>query len=104
MIYLDNAATSWPKPDSVKQAMIEALDRYGANPGRSGHQMAIATSEMIARTRAGLARLLNAEAPDRIVFCSNATDALNLAIFGLVRPGEKVLTSSMEHNSVRRPL
>ena len=104
MIYLDNAATSWPKPESVRQAIVEALDQYGANPGRSSHQMAIQTAEMIFRTRAGLARLINAEAPERIAFCTNATDALNLAIFGLVRPGDKVVTSSMEHNSVRRPL
>jgi len=104
MIYLDNAATSWPKPESVRQAIVEALDQYGANPGRSSHQMAIQTAEMIFRTRAGLARLINAEAPERIAFCINATDALNLAIFGLVRPGDKVVTSSMEHNSIRRPL
>src|SRR5215207_4572224 len=104
MIYLDNAATSWPKPESVRQAVIEAMDRYGANPGRAGHQMAIQTSEMIFRTRSALARLVNAEAAERIAFCTNATDALNLAIYGLVRPGDKVVTSSMEHNSVRRPL
>ena len=104
MIYLDNAATSWPKPESVRQAIVEALDQYGANPGRSSHQMAIQTAEMIYRTRAGLARLVNGDSPERIAFCTNATDALNLAIFGLVRPGDKVVTSSMEHNSVRRPL
>src|SRR6185312_13412438 len=104
MIYLDNAATSWPKPDSVRQAIGEALDQYGANPGRSSHQMAIQTAEMIFRTRASLARLINADVPERIAFCTNATDALNLAIFGLVRSGDKVVTSSMEHNSVRRPL
>ena len=104
MIYLDNAATSWPKPESVRQAVTEALDNYGANPGRSSHQMAIQTAEMIFRTRAALAKLINAEAPERIAFCTNATDALNLAIFGLIRPGDRVITSSMEHNSVRRPL
>jgi cysteine desulfurase family protein len=104
MIYLDNAATSWPKPESVRQAVIEALDQYGANPGRSSHQMAIQTAEMIFRTRAALARLINADAPERIAFCTNATDALNLAIYGLVRPGHRVITTSMEHNSVRRPL
>ena len=104
MIYLDNAATSWPKPESVRQAVIDALDQYGANPGRSSHQMAIQTAEMIFRTRSTLARLVNAESPERIVFCTNATDALNLAIFGLVQPGDRVVTTSMEHNSVRRPL
>jgi cysteine desulfurase family protein len=104
MIYLDNAATSWPKPESVRQAVLEAMDQYGANPGRSSHQMAIQTAEMIYRTRAALASLVNAESPERIAFCTNATDALNLAIFGYVRPGDKVVTSSMEHNSVRRPL
>src|SRR5687767_6409242 len=104
MIYLDNAATSWPKPDAVRQAVVDALDLYGANPGRGSHQMAIRTSEMIYRTRMAIARLLNSESPDRIVFCTNATDALNIAIFGLLRSGDKAVTSSMEHNSVRRPL
>jgi cysteine desulfurase family protein len=104
VIYLDNAATSWPKPEPVRQAVIEALDRFGANPGRSSHQMAIQTAEMIYRTRAALARLINAESPERIAFATNATDALNLAIFGLLQPGDRVVTSSMEHNSVRRPL
>lgn len=104
MIYLDNAATTWPKPETVRNAIVEALDQYGANPGRSSHQMAIQTAEMIFRTRAALARLLNAEAAERIAFCTNATDALNLAIYGLVRPGDRVITTSMEHNSVRRPL
>jgi cysteine desulfurase family protein len=104
MIYLDNAATSWPKPDAVKQAVMDYFELYGANPGRASHQMAIRTSEMIYRTRLAIARLINAESPERIVFCTNATDALNIAIFGLLRPGDKAVTSSMEHNSVRRPL
>jgi cysteine desulfurase family protein len=104
MIYLDNAATSWPKPDAVKQAVIDAFDLYGANPGRGSHQMAIRTSEMIYRTRLAISRLINAESPERIVFCTNTTDALNIAIFGLLRHGDKAVTSSMEHNSVRRPL
>ena len=104
MIYLDNAATSWPKPVAVRQAVLDAFDLYGANPGRGSHQMAIRTSEMIFRTRLALARLLNAESPERVIFCTNATDALNIAIFGLLHPGDKAVTSSMEHNSVRRPL
>lgn len=104
MIYLDNAATSWPKPDSVKQAIVNAFDLYGANPGRGSHAMAIRTTEMIYRTRLAIARLINAESHERIVFCTNATDALNIAIFGLLRPGDRAITSSMEHNSVRRPL
>src|SRR5918992_6000515 len=104
MIYLDNAATSWPKPEAVKQAVLDAFDRYGANPGRASHEMAIKTSEMIYHTRMAIARLLNAESPERIVFCTNATDALNIAILGLLRPDDKAVTSSMEHNSVRRPL
>jgi cysteine desulfurase family protein len=104
MIYLDNAATSWPKPESVRQAVLEAIDLYGANPGRSSHQMAIQTAEMIFRTRSALARLINGQAAERIAFCTNATDALNLAIYGLVRPGDRIVTTSMEHNSVRRPL
>lgn len=104
MIYLDNAATSWPKPRAVHEALGGFLATHGANPGRAGHRMAAAAAAAVADCRLALARLLNAEDPKRVVFCLNATDALNLAIGGLLRPGDRAVTTSMEHNSVTRPL
>ncbi len=104
MIYLDNAATSWPKPESVYETLGNFLRTAGANPGRAGHRMAVAAADAVARTRHLLAELTNAESPERIVFTHNATDSLNLAIHGLLRPGDHAITSSMEHNSVLRPL
>ncbi len=103
-IYLDNAATSWPKPPGVYETLGTFLQESGANPGRAGHRMAAAASAAIAATRLSLSRLLNAESPDRVIFAHNATDALNIAILGLLRPGDRAVTTSMEHNSVSRPL
>lgn len=104
MIYLDNAATSWPKPQAVYDTLCTFLQEAGANPGRSGHRLAAVAARTVDEARMRIARLINAESPDRIVFTSNATDSLNLAILGLLRPGDAVVTTSMEHNSVRRPL
>jgi len=104
MIYLDNAATTFPKPESVYRALDEFARQGAANPGRSGHRMAVAAEAKIAEARARIARLLNAESPDRIVLTLNATDALNIAIKGLLRPGDHVVTSVLEHNSINRPL
>jgi cysteine desulfurase family protein len=104
MIYLDNAATTWPKPESVYQALDEFARRGAANPGRSGHRMAVASEAKVAEARARVATLLNAESPDRVVLTMNATDALNIAIKGLLRPGDHVVTSVLEHNSINRPL
>ena len=104
MIYLDNAATSWPKPESVYETLGSFLRTAGANPGRAGHRMAVEAAETISRTRRSIALLLNANEPEQIVFTANATDSLNLAIHGLLRSGEHAITSSMEHNSVIRPL
>ena len=104
MIYLDNAATSWPKPESVYETLNTFLRTAGANPGRAGHRMAVEAADVVSRTRQSLSRLMNAESPERVVFTSNATDALNLAIRGLLRPGDHAITTSMEHNSVIRPL
>jgi cysteine desulfurase family protein len=104
MIYLDNAATSWPKPQAVYDTLGSFLQASGANPGRSGHRMAVSAAAAITHTRQLLAHLLNVSDPDRIVFAANATDALNQAITGLVSPGTRVITTSMEHNSVTRPL
>ncbi len=104
MIYLDNAATSWPKPQSVYATLGAFLQEAGANPGRASHRMAVSAASAMLECRASIARLINAERPEQIVFTSNATDSLNLAIRGLVRPGDRVITSTMEHNSVARPL
>ncbi|SCG84509.1 cysteine desulfurase family protein [Proteiniborus sp. DW1] len=104
MIYLDNAATSFPKPELVYNAMMEAMREYGANPGRSGHKLALKAGRAIYETRELLANFFNIEDPMRIIFTSNATDGLNLAIKGLLRPNDHVITTSMEHNSVLRPL
>lgn len=104
MIYLDNAATTWPKPESVYKALDEFARNGAANPGRSGHRMAVASESKVAEARARVAKLLNAESPDRIVLTMNATDALNIAIKGLLRPGDHVVTSVLEHNSINRPL
>ncbi|MDX2035449.1 MAG: aminotransferase class V-fold PLP-dependent enzyme [Isosphaeraceae bacterium] len=104
MIYLDNAATSFPKPESV----YHALDRFArtslANPGRSGHRMAAASERVLDETRIALDRLLGGEGPERWILTMNATDALNMAIKGTVAPGDHVITSDLEHNSISRPL
>lgn len=104
MIYFDNAATSWPKPVEVWNAMEHCLKFVGANPGRAGHKMAVEAGRLVDEGRELLATLFNIKNPDRIIFTLNATEALNLAIKGLLKKGDHVITSSMEHNSVTRPL
>ena len=110
MIYLDNASTSWPKPESVYRTVDLVLREEAGNPGRAGHALSTAARRRIEETRLLLARFFNAPRPERIVFAMNTTDALNLAIKGLVLKGLRdgvgshVVTSSMEHNSVARPL
>ncbi len=103
-IYLDNAATSWPKPPEVAEAMVRFLNEVGANPGRSGHRLSVEAGRIVYQAREALAELFGVADPLRVVFGLNATDGLNLAIRGLLRPGDHVVTSSMEHNSVMRPL
>ncbi len=104
MIYFDNAATSWPKPVEVWKAMEHCIRNTGANPGRAGHRMALEAGRLVDEARELLASLFNISNPDQIVFTLNATEALNLAIKGLLKPGDHVITSSVEHNSVTRPL
>ena len=104
MIYLDNAATSYPKPEAVYRAIDEFVRVSGGNPGRAGHRLAVEAEAMIDDTRRLVARLFGAPRPERIAFCLNATDALNMAIKGVVRPGDHVITSVLEHNSINRPL
>jgi cysteine desulfurase/selenocysteine lyase len=104
MIYLDNSATSWPKPREVKEAMVRFMDKVGANPGRSGHLLSLEAARIIYDAREAIATLFGVRDPSRVIFTLNATEALNLALKGLLRPGHHVITSSMEHNSVMRPL
>jgi cysteine desulfurase family protein len=104
VIYLDNAATSFPKPEAVYRGMETFVRASGANPGRSAHRLAVEAEAMIDETRRLLARLFGAPRPERVVFGYNATDALNMAINGVIRPGDHVITSTLEHNSVNRPL
>jgi cysteine desulfurase / selenocysteine lyase len=103
-IYLDNAASSHPKPERVYRAVDEVLRNLGANPGRAGHGLARKASLHIAQTRRLLAELFEIPHPERVVFTANATEALNKGLKGLLNPGDQVITSSMEHNSVIRPL
>ena len=103
MIYFDNAATTIRKPLCVVQAMTEAMCTLG-NSGRGTHDSALSASRIIYDTRAALAELFGAESPDRIAFTANASHALNIAIKGILRPGDHVITTSLEHNSVLRPL
>lgn len=104
LIYLDHAATSWPKPPVVIKAMVDFLERAGGNPGRSGHRLSIDAARIVYDTREAVAGFFNAPDPLRVVFTCNVTYALNLALYGLLRPGDHVLASSMEHNAVMRPL
>lgn len=104
MIYLDNAATSWPKPPEVSRAMVDVLERAGGNPGRSGHRLSIAAARVIYNTREEIANFFGVPDPLRVIFTNNSTHALNIAIRGLLKPGDRVITSSIEHNSVMRSL
>jgi cysteine desulfurase family protein len=103
-IYLDNAATSFPKPEAMLSAMTAYQRNVGANPGRSGHGLSIDAGRIICEARESLALLFHVEDPLRIVLTKNSTEALNIALQGGLRPGDHVITSGMEHNSVMRPL
>ncbi len=102
--YFDNAATSWPKPESVYRAAELQMRQACGNPGRSGHTRTLEADRLIYRTREAVAGLLKVSDPARIIFTLNATDALNMALKGLLEPGDHVLYTAMEHNSVLRPL
>lgn len=104
MIYFDHAATSWPKPQTVVDAVVKALTEKGANPGRGNHRMALDAGRIILQTRMKLAKLIGAKNPNQIILTKNTTEALNLAIFGFLREDDHVICTSIEHNSVRRPL
>jgi cysteine desulfurase family protein len=102
--YLDHAASSWPKPPEVVRAMVEAVELYGANPGRGSHQLAVKASRALFECRKHLSELFGVRNSNNISFASNATMALNQAIKGLLKPGDHAICSTVEHNSVRRPL
>lgn len=103
-IYLDNAATSWPKPEAVYAAIDHYQRQVGGPSGRSGYSDAVAANRLVDRARQGVARLIRARESRQVVFTANGTESLNLAIVGLLKPGDHVVTTVCEHNSVLRPL
>ena len=104
MIYLDNAATTYPKPDCVMRSVKNSMKKYGANPGRSGYKMAVETAERIYYSREAVRRFFNAESAENIIFTQNCTAALNICIKSLAKNGKNIICSSLEHNAVMRPL
>ncbi|MDH4266540.1 MAG: aminotransferase class V-fold PLP-dependent enzyme [Deltaproteobacteria bacterium] len=104
MIYLDNAATTFPKPREVLDRMIDLYAAKGVSPGRGGYDLALEAEELVSAARKRLCRFFGGDDPERVIFASNATDALNLVIQGAVKPGGHVVSSQLEHNSVLRPL
>ena len=103
-IYLDNAATSWPKPEAVYEAVDYYQRELGATAGRGAYREAEEVERRVRRTRQRLVTFLGGDDPHRIVFTANGTESLNLAIHGVLRPGDHVVTSVVDHNSVLRPL
>lgn len=104
LIFLDNGATSFPKPEQVYTAMDYFYRNYGVNPGRSGYDLCLEAGTMVDETRKLLTRFFHGKDANRLCFGYNATDALNLIIFGMLRPGDHAITTTLEHNSVLRPL
>ncbi len=104
MIYLDNAATTWPKPPAVRAAVQQALREYGANPGRSGYEMSVRTARALYACRESAAEMFGAVGPECVVFQPSCTQALNLVMKGTLRKGDHVVVSDLEHNAVMRPL
>ena len=104
MIYLDNAATSYPKPPQVIRAMAGTLEKLGANPGRGGHHLAVCAGRVVQRCREELAELTGIRQPERVIFTHSCTESLNLAISGTLHEGDEVLCSHGEHNAVMRLL
>jgi cysteine desulfurase / selenocysteine lyase len=104
VIYLDNAATTHPKPPAVYERVQHALAQVGASPGRGAYRLAREASSIVTRARATLARFFNIRDPDQVVFTAGATESINVVLKGWLRPGDRVLISSMEHNAVLRPL
>jgi cysteine desulfurase family protein len=103
-VYLDNAATSWPKPEMVYQAVDHFMRNVGATPGRGGHWREEEAQRIADETRTALAHLFGAPDPNGVAFTLNATHAINMALKGLLHPGDHIITSSIEHNAMWRPL
>lgn len=104
MVYLDNSATSWPKPNRVYRAMYDFMRTSAANPGRSGHRMAVKSSETVYKCREIVSDMFNVANPGNVIFTVNTTYALNTAIKGVLKEGDHAVCTCMEHNSVLRPL
>lgn len=104
IIYLDNAATSYPKPEEVYSYMDKFYRNYGVNPGRSGYDLCVEAGAVVDNTRRLLTEFFNGDDPDRLCFCYNSTDALNIIISGILQSGDHAITTTVEHNSVLRPL
>ena len=104
LVYLDNAATSFPKPRQVLDEMVETYARIGVSPGRGNYDLAIEAGDLVEATRAKIAAFFGAPDPNRVIFAANATDALNTVIQGIVRPGDHIVATRLDHNSVLRPL
>lgn len=104
MIYLDNAATTYPKPQNVSLAINNAIKKFGANPGRSGHKMSIASAIELYECRKDISTFFNASGPECVIFTLNCTHAINIVIKGLLKPGDHVVISCLEHNAITRPL
>ena len=104
MIYLDNAATSGKKPQSVINATIDALTQYSANPGRSGHNLSVKTSMAVYNSRVKIKELINSTSEGNVCFTLNCTMAINMVLFGVLNSGDHVIISSLEHNAVYRPI
>lgn len=104
IIYLDNSATAFPKPEEVYSFMDYFYRHYGVNPGRSGYDLCVEAGHLVEKTRKALTDLFNGDDPNRLCFTYNSTDALNLIIFGLLKEGDHAITTNLEHNSVLRPL
>lgn len=104
IVYLDNASTSWPKPQRVIDEMVRFMAEDGGSPGRAGYRQALAAERIVRDVRVKLARLINADDPKRVIHCLNGTDALNIALKGSLREGDHVVCTQLDHNSVSRPL
>ncbi len=104
MIYLDNAATTFPKPESVYKRVDQILREVAGSPGRAAHSFALEASRVVFEAREALARLLSVEDSSRIAFTRNATEAINIALKGVLKPGDHLITTAFEHNSVARPV
>lgn len=104
LIFLDNGATSFPKPDEVYTFMDNFFRNFGVNPGRSGYDLCMETGELVENTRNMMTKFFNGKDPNRLCFSYNSTDALNLIIYGMLKEGDHAVTTTLEHNSVLRPL